>query len=69
MAAVGWADPSHFGRAFKRRYGVSPRELRRQHAAERRAHGTARVSADGQSDPPTYTGLERRERLVSLKAK
>jgi transcriptional regulator GlxA family with amidase domain len=28
MAAVGWNDPSHFGREFKRRFGVGPRQLR-----------------------------------------
>jgi transcriptional regulator GlxA family with amidase domain len=28
MAAVGWNDPSHFSRAFKRRFGVSPQGLR-----------------------------------------
>jgi transcriptional regulator GlxA family with amidase domain len=28
MAAVGWNDPSHFGREFKRRFGVAPRGLR-----------------------------------------
>ena len=28
MAAVGWNDPSHFSRAFKRRFGVSPKGLR-----------------------------------------
>lgn len=30
MAEVGWSDPSHFCRDFKRRFGVSPRALRRQ---------------------------------------
>ena len=49
MAAVGWTDPSHFSREFKRRYGASPRELRSQHVAERRSHGTARASARGES--------------------
>ena len=29
---VGYEDPSHFSRAFKRIAGVSPREYRRQHA-------------------------------------
>jgi transcriptional regulator GlxA family with amidase domain len=33
MAAAGWNDPSHFCREFKRRFGMSPRELR---AARRR---------------------------------
>jgi AraC family transcriptional regulator len=28
MAAVGWNDPSHFSREFKRRFGSSPRTLR-----------------------------------------
>lgn len=28
MAAAGWNDPSHFSREFKRRFGLSPRELR-----------------------------------------
>src|SRR4051812_12613993 len=28
MAAVGWSDPSHFGREFKRRFGFGPRQLR-----------------------------------------
>lgn len=28
MAAVGWNDPSHFSRAFKRQFGVSPKGLR-----------------------------------------
>ena len=28
MAAVGWNDPSHFSRTFKRRFGVSPQGLR-----------------------------------------
>jgi transcriptional regulator GlxA family with amidase domain len=28
MAAVGWNDPSHFSRAFKRHFGVSPKGLR-----------------------------------------
>jgi len=41
MAAVGWNDPSHFSRAFKRRFGVSPQGLRealqREFAAARHA--------------------------------
>jgi transcriptional regulator GlxA family with amidase domain len=41
MAAVGWNDPSHFSRAFKRRFGVSPLGLRhalqREYAAAQRA--------------------------------
>jgi transcriptional regulator GlxA family with amidase domain len=41
MAAVGWNDPSHFSRAFKGRFGVSPHGLRealqREFAAARRA--------------------------------
>jgi len=28
MAAVGWNDPSHFSRAFKHQFGVSPQGLR-----------------------------------------
>ncbi|HXG55469.1 MAG TPA: helix-turn-helix transcriptional regulator, partial [Vicinamibacterales bacterium] len=28
MALVGYSDPSHFSRDFKRRYGMAPRELR-----------------------------------------
>jgi AraC family L-rhamnose operon transcriptional activator RhaR len=28
--AAGWPDPSYFGRAFRRHYGMSPREYRRQ---------------------------------------
>lgn len=32
--AFGWGfnDLSHFGRAFRRRYGATPTELRRHHA-------------------------------------
>lgn len=30
--AVGFTDPSNFNHAFKKRYGVSPREFRRSHA-------------------------------------
>jgi len=30
MAAVGWNDPSHFAREFKRRFGVSPTGCRLQ---------------------------------------
>ena len=41
MAAVGWNDPSHFSRAFKRNFGVSPQELRdaleREHLVTPRA--------------------------------
>ncbi len=33
MAAVGFNDPSHFSRDFRRRYGVSPQSFRaRSHA-------------------------------------
>jgi AraC family transcriptional regulator, carnitine catabolism transcriptional activator len=28
MAEVGWSDPSHFSREFKRRFGVSPTSMR-----------------------------------------
>ena len=41
MAAVGWNDPSHFSRAFKQRFGVSPQGLRealqREFVSARRA--------------------------------
>ena len=41
MAAVGWNDPSHFSRTFKRHFGVSPQGLRaalqREFAAARHA--------------------------------
>jgi transcriptional regulator GlxA family with amidase domain len=41
MAAVGWNDPSHFCRAFKTRFGVSPKGLRdalqHEHSASKRA--------------------------------
>jgi transcriptional regulator GlxA family with amidase domain len=41
MAAVGCNDPSHFSRAFKRRFGVSPKGLRdalqREYAGAERA--------------------------------
>jgi transcriptional regulator GlxA family with amidase domain len=41
MAAVGWNDPSHFSRAFKRYFGVSPQALRdalqREYTVARRA--------------------------------
>jgi transcriptional regulator GlxA family with amidase domain len=41
MAAVGCNDPSHFCRAFKARFGVSPKGLRdalqHEHAASERA--------------------------------
>ena len=41
MAAVGWNDPSHFCRAFRARFGVSPKGLRKwlqhEHAASKRA--------------------------------
>jgi transcriptional regulator GlxA family with amidase domain len=30
MADVGWSDPSHFSRDFKRQFGSSPRALRQQ---------------------------------------
>jgi transcriptional regulator GlxA family with amidase domain len=36
MSAVGWRDPSHFSREFKRRYGLGPREMRLQPPVERR---------------------------------
>jgi transcriptional regulator GlxA family with amidase domain len=34
MAAVGWNDPSHFCRDFKRKFGVSPKGLRRREYPE-----------------------------------
>lgn len=37
MADVGWNDPSHFSRDFRRRFGFSPRALRANHFAESRA--------------------------------
>lgn len=37
MAAVGWNDPSHFSREFKRRFGCAPSDLRDTAAAERPA--------------------------------
>ena len=39
MQAVGWNDPSHFSKAFRRRFGVSPRHYR--------DHGARWVTADG----------------------
>ena len=50
MAAVGWNDPSHFSRDFRRRFGLSPRALRAQRSAG------ARV-ADQHADPPTKTRI------------
>lgn len=31
MVAVGMSDPTHFGKEFKKRFGVAPREYRRSH--------------------------------------
>jgi transcriptional regulator GlxA family with amidase domain len=36
MAAVGWNDPSHFSRDFRRQFGLSPRALRAAHSDEPR---------------------------------
>jgi transcriptional regulator GlxA family with amidase domain len=33
MRRVGWSDPSHFSKAFRRRFGVGPRECRHGRAA------------------------------------
>ena len=41
MAAVGWNDPSHFSRTFKRRFGLSPQGLRAKPCSGNlRRHGT-----------------------------
>jgi transcriptional regulator GlxA family with amidase domain len=48
MVQVGFSDPSHFSRAFKLRYGVSPRALRGRARRLRRRAGV-RVRDPGRS--------------------
>ena len=52
MFEVGFSDPSHFSRAFKLRFGISPGALRgRARNAPRRAGGRAR-EPDAQQEAP-----------------
>jgi transcriptional regulator GlxA family with amidase domain len=70
MASVGWNDPSHFSRDFRRRFGVSPRALRAACAADRRAQRAAeRRATDQHAHRPTNArigqhskGADRRRR-------
>src|SRR5689334_6940174 len=48
MGLVGWNDPSHFGREFKRRFGVGPLELR----------DTPRVERAGADQHPEQTAIQ-----------
>ena len=54
MAAVGWSDPSHFGRDFKRKHGLPPSAVRANSPVEF-AHdiGAGPARADEAEKPPT----------------
>jgi transcriptional regulator GlxA family with amidase domain len=59
--SVGYADPSHFARDFRRHVGVSPREYRRDHrrrVASRPCVASAEVRSenDGGSPAPLTRG-------------
>jgi AraC family transcriptional regulator of arabinose operon len=57
MARVGFNDPSHFSRAFRRYHGVSPRALRsRARAGRGRAGGRVR-DPDRQQKPSTVSRI------------
>lgn len=54
MALVGYNDPSHFARDFRREHGAAPSEVRAP--GERRAPREA-PAASPSSDPPTFSRI------------
>jgi AraC family transcriptional regulator of arabinose operon len=57
MFQVGFSDPSHFSRAFKLRYGVSPRALRGRARDERRRAGRRARDPGSQQDAPRVSRI------------
>jgi AraC-like DNA-binding protein len=58
MARVGFNDPSHFSRDFKRRHGAPPCAIR----ARARAEDFGRTRPVEQDDPPTNSRIDQRSR-------
>jgi transcriptional regulator GlxA family with amidase domain len=57
MFQVGFSDPSHFSRAFKQQYGVSPRALRGRARDERRRAGPRAREPGPQQEAPRVSRI------------
>ena len=69
MRRVGFTDPSHFTRDFRRAHGTSPVALRQQYPLASRTTQDVAASANDQQESPTRSERRRCEEPSQLTAK